>query len=194
MKILFHQVVPYDNKRLWYKCGKKKDGKGECEKTQITKQVLEDLVIKIIVEKVLIPKTINQIAKDIVAKNNELNDHTKLDNLERELKAVASKLDNLIEMVASGIKSDTTKDKILEYESRKAELQFEIAEEKLNIPITLTEDMILFWLESFVSGDINDPDFRERLIDCFVCKIILYNDKIIIVFNIKGRDNKKTHY
>ena len=85
-----------------------------------------------------------QISKDMVKKNTELSDHTKLNNLEKELARVIKQLDNLIDLIADGLKSDTTKEKILTLESRKVELSAEIAEEKLNVSITLTEEMVLF--------------------------------------------------
>ena len=39
-------------------------------------------------------------------------------------------------------------------------------------------------MERFASGDIKDPYFREKLINTFVNKIELYNDKIAITYNI----------
>jgi len=80
---------------------------------------------------------------------------------------------------------------MLALESKKADLQLEIDEEKLNKPIPLVYDEIVFWLESFMDGDTNCKMFRELLIDVFVNKVILYNDKIIIVYNIKDGDNEK---
>ncbi|MDR0696459.1 MAG: hypothetical protein LBF68_02795 [Christensenellaceae bacterium] len=43
----------------------------------------------------------------------------------------------------------------------------------------------------FINGNADDEQFRERIIDCFINKVILWNDKIIITFNIKGTDNEK---
>ena len=39
-------------------------------------------------------------------------------------------------------------------------------------------------MERFADGDIKDPYFQEKLINTFVNKIELYNDKIAITYNI----------
>lgn len=39
-------------------------------------------------------------------------------------------------------------------------------------------------MERFVNGDIHDAYFREKLLNTFVNKIELHNDKIAIAYNI----------
>ena len=51
--------------------------------------------------------------------------------------------------------------------------------------ITLSEDEIVAWLQQFVHGDPMDPIFRQRVIDIFVNSIYLYDDKVVMYFNIK---------
>ena len=41
------------------------------------------------------------------------------------------------------------------------------------------------WLRQFVHGDPTDPVFRQRVIDIFVNSIYLYDDKVVMYFNIK---------
>ena len=79
---------------------------------------------------------------------------------------------------------------MLTLESKKTDLTTEIESEKLNIPIPLDRDKLLFWFEQFKDGDINDEAFRERLVDTFIHKVILFDDKIIIVYNISNGNNE----
>lgn len=38
------------------------------------------------------------------------------------------------------------------------------------------------------NGDINDIIYRQRLVNCFINKVFLCDDKIITSFNIKKSD------
>ena len=42
------------------------------------------------------------------------------------------------------------------------------------------------WLRRFCTGDLFDPEFRRNIIDTFINCIYLYDDRIIIFYNIKG--------
>lgn len=42
---------------------------------------------------------------------------------------------------------------------------------------------IRFFLNQFRKGDINDPKYRQGLVDMLVNKIYLYNDKMAILCN-----------
>ena len=61
----------------------------------------------------------------------------------------------------------------------------------MNIPLKLDFDKLVYWFEQFKNGDVNDPRHRERLIDGLVNKVIVWNDRIIITYNINGLDGKQ---
>jgi len=80
---------------------------------------------------------------------------------------------------------------MLELESQKADLQNLIDEEKLNAPIPLVYEEVVFWFSQFQNADTDDEKFRERLINTFVNKILVYNDKLVIVYNVREKDNQE---
>ena len=175
----------------YYTCTNRKKRIAPCDKKQVNKQWLEDTVVDITMAKVLNDNMIAWAIKQLLAYNAKTMENTKLDNLEREMKGIVSELENLINAIASGLAIGTIKEKVLALESRKADLQQEIDEERLNMPTPLVYDELLYWFESFKSGDTTCEKFRERLIDTFVNKVVIYNDKIIIVYNIKDGNNEK---
>ena len=63
------------------------------------------------------------------------------------------------------------------------------ANEKLAKP-KLTEEQILFYLHKFRVLDMSKQSHRQRLIDTFINRIYLYDDKLVITFNHK--DGAKT--
>ena len=44
---------------------------------------------------------------------------------------------------------------------------------------------LIEWLKSF-QGDALDPEYQKKMIDTFINAIYLYDDKVVICFNLKG--------
>ena len=175
----------------YYKCLNKKKAKAPCEKEQVSKQWLEDKVVFAAHNLLNRKGMIETIAAQVVAFNDELQANPKLDLYEQQLRDTEKAIANLLRAVEQGLFNESTKQRMLQLESDKADLLWRIDGEKLDVPIKLDLDETIFYFESFAKGDVNDPKFRERLVDAFVNKVILWNDKMIIVYNVKGTDSEK---
>lgn len=55
-----------------------------------------------------------------------------------------------------------------------------------------TKEQIAEWLKTFCNGDKLNVDFQKRIIDVLVNSVYVYDDKIIIYYNIK--DGKQISY
>ena len=42
------------------------------------------------------------------------------------------------------------------------------------------------WLQQFCKGDPLDEDFRSRIINLFINTVYLYDDRVIVFYNIKN--------
>ena len=51
---------------------------------------------------------------------------------------------------------------------------------------------VRFFLDQFRKGDINDAKYRQALIDTFVNKIYLYDDKMTILYNTQDSHSDVT--
>ena len=69
-----------------------------------------------------------------------------------------------------------------------SEIKNQIAKDKLSCINKLTTKEVISWIKIFTNGDINDGNFRERLIDTFINSIFIYDDKIVIYYNLNERD------
>lgn len=49
----------------------------------------------------------------------------------------------------------------------------------------LTEENIMFWLHKFRGMDMRQKSHRQKLIDLFINRVYLYDDKLVITFNHK---------
>lgn len=45
---------------------------------------------------------------------------------------------------------------------------------------------IAYCLERFRGGDVEDPDYAAQIIETFVDKVLVYDDKIVITYNFSG--------
>lgn len=67
-------------------------------------------------------------------------------------------------------------------EKEHSELQKQIALEEKNFPV-LTVPMVHFFLRKLKDGNVDDIKYRKTLINVFINKIYLYDDKLTIIFN-----------
>ena len=55
-----------------------------------------------------------------------------------------------------------------------------------------TVNEIRFFLNQFRKGDINDAKYRQALVDTFVNKIYLYDDKMTVLYNTQDSHSEMT--
>ena len=65
-----------------------------------------------------------------------------------------------------------------------AALEVQIAREKILKP-KLEIDQVKFFFQKFLNGDASDIKFRQALIDTFINKVHLFQDKLCIFCNAK---------
>jgi len=105
--------------------------------------------------------------------------------LKNQLAEVEKGIENLLNAIMMGICGESTKNKMAELESRKSELQIQIAKEELGKPM-VSREIIVFWFHKFRTFDTNIFEHRRKFIDAFVNAIFLYDDKLVITFNYKN--------
>ena len=171
-----------DKKYYYYKCVKSR--KGECGMRTVQKEYIEDLVTNE-TKKILTKKNIDLIAREVVAlSEKEAKNNSTLQHLKRQLKTTESAMDNLISAVKLGKATDILLDEIESLRLERDELSKRVTLESITTP-TLSIPQVKFFMERFISGDANDLTYRKKLIDAFVNKIYLYDDKLTILYNVQ---------
>lgn len=169
------------NTHNYYKCSNVKRKKG-CDKKSVRKETIEDLVIAWTRKTALADATIERMAEAVVALQQREN--VVLPMLRDQLSATEKAISNLLDAIQQGLFSTSAKKRMEELEAQKNELEISIAKEEMQQP-TLTKEQIVFWISRFKEGDFSDPAFRQRLIDCFVNAVYLYDDRMVLIYNIK---------
>jgi len=174
----------------YYICSKKKRNRAACDKKIVRKDWLENLVVSETVKNILQPDTIQLIAQrcaELSARESAQNNELK--HLQRQLTETEKAIKNLVTALEKGIFSKTTQSRLAELETTKEKLEFEIASSAAQQP-TLTEKHIMFMLSKFQRETTDDPEaYNENIIDCFVNAVYLYDDKLIVTYNLT--DNEK---
>ena len=168
----------------YYICAGKKRERN-CSKKAVRQDWIEKVVLQQIRRVLFDQEFLEFIAHK--AYTYYLEEKKKLDQsaaIKAQLSSVESSIDNLIRAMEAGIFSASTKSRLDDLENQKAALTRTLAEIKLSEEsFDLTEDRILFFLESMRGLDMDDVDSRKRLVKTFVNAVYLYDDKITLAFN-----------
>ena len=166
----------------YYICNGRKAKK--CDKKMVKKDYIEDLVIKQC-RKLLTLSNIEKISREVVAICEAERDTANLRYLKKCLADNERKHENALNAV---LETDNQKlraslyEKIAQLENEREQFEREIAAEEAPFP-SLTVPKIKFFLTSMKNGDVNDIKYRRMLVNIFVNKIYLYDDRITITFN-----------
>lgn len=98
------------------------------------------------------------------------------------LKEVKRRIDNLVAAIKQGILMPSMKARIEELEQQREALETSILPELIENP-SITREQILCSFDQFRHGDPEDIVFQEKVIDCFVNSIYLFDDRIVVNFN-----------
>lgn len=172
----------------YYSCANRKKAH-TCKKKNERKDFIEWYVVEQTINYVLTPERIRYIAQAVVqAYDNEFNSgHIR--ELERRIAAADSEMDRAVEKIMqTDVKAvrDRLSAKVEKLDQQKKDLEIDLSKLKIANGIRYSESDIETWLRQFCKGDIMDLEFQRRIIDVFINSIYLYDDKVVIFYNIKG--------
>lgn len=178
-------------KHYYYTCVTKKRGEG-CDKKSIPALGIENDIIRVIADVVLKDEMLEHIADKVMEYQARDTDSAMLiAQYKDRLKETQLSIDGIIRAMEAGIVTPSMKDRIEELEAQKIDLQANIESEEINQK-TASRDDVLFFLTQFQGGDLDDPNFRCRLVDTFLNSVWVYDNKYVLTFNYSGDKNKVT--
>lgn len=157
--------------------------KGACDKKNMRKDQVEDFVLEEC-RRQLTAERITEIAIEVARLvQKDLSENTHLHCLEKRLEQVKKKIANLLDALETGAEAEFILERIRDRRDEKNALEVEIAKEKAIRP-TLDEDAILFFLDELRKGNIRSKKYRAMLFNVFVNRIYLYDDRMVLFFNV----------
>ena len=178
------------NKWYYYYCQESRAKRG-CTKKPVKRDWLEREVVNRTVAEVLQPEVIQHIAKKCYDLQMEYRrDNSDVLFYELKLKDVRKAIKNTMHAIESGVKTKTLPARLQELENEEEALEAELAIAKAS-DFVITTDQIEFLLTQFAEPweCESEEEYHRRIIKCFVHKVFLFDDKLLIYYNV-SRDGK----
>ncbi len=162
--------------------------KHQCEMECVRKEYLEDIVAKSC-QDVLTRDNIILIAKKIVEYANNEQNTIEYKQLNKSLKDLEKKKNNLINAISECDNSSARQ--ILFEELNNIQYKLDeinnafIIEKSKHLRLDINE--VKFFLNSIKKGNINSFKYKKALINTLVNKVYLYNDRATILYNINNQ-------
>lgn len=171
----------------YYSCRNRKKNHN-CDKKNEKKDFVEWYVVEQTLEYILTPDRMDKVAAAVVAEYNKEFGDGPIKEKERQIKKIGKELDNLVDSLAEAPKVARPRiyARMEELEAQKADIEVDVAKLKIAQGIRFTEAEVKAWLKQFCKGDLLDEEFRRRIIDVFINSVYLYDNRVIIFYNIRG--------
>lgn len=178
----------------YYECYGKKNLHKDCHKRNLRKDFIEEVVAKDAMS-LLTDERIEEIATIAVQTNtHEVETSTDIPTLRSRLHETKLSLENITKAIETGLTPETLVKRMVELEKEKKTLETELKKEESGV-VYLDKVQVIYWLEQFKYGDIEDDDFRRLLIDLFVNSVTVWDEpddyfKITIAYNLTSLHEK----
>lgn len=169
-------------KYSYYVCSKKKRFK-TCSLNGVVKEDIENLVLDHLHENVfsdsMIEKTIDKIYNYVNSKNNDTPEM--MDTYKKDLLKIEKEIEQTIDLLLSGYRHDSIKNRMDQLEEDKKELEHLIIQKDLEMNrVRYTRREIREFLESFRGFKTMELKQQKKVINIFVHKVIIFEDRYIL--------------
>lgn len=171
----------------YYKCMTAKRKRGSCRRKPVKKEWIEDFVVEQTMKLVFDDEVMKRIGDKLMELQGAESYDVQI--LEKQLAEVNKGIDNMLDAIQAGIVTASTKQRLEELEAQRTDTENAIAAARIESRLVSREEIDCF-LYRFRNTDTSDEQARQRLIDCFVNAVYIFDDKIVLVFNY--RDGTKT--
>lgn len=175
-------------RHTYYTCHNRKKYKN-CQKKSERQDFLEWYICEQTVKYILTPMKIEAIAEKIEQMAKEDIDNNGLSEAEKRKAQIDRELDKCVDSLMNTQNTAVIKkinEKADALQKELSDVETTIAKIKLRADCIVKKENVVKYLESFKGGDLFDVDFRQRLINTLIQSIYLFDDKIVIYFNVTG--------
>jgi len=112
-------------------------------------------------------------------------------SLEKKLKDINKSIDGIMAAIENGIFTKTTKDRLLNLEAAQTELENKISVEQSRLVKPLEISEVKKFLTYFAYMKYEKGEEKNEFFNSFINRVILYDDKVIILYNSNDREIKR---
>ncbi len=172
----------------YYKCGKKKRG-GDCSLKAVPKDELEGLVVKATMEDMLTDETIGILINEALRIQDEELQYSPVRTIETALDSCKKRKRNLIRAIEETATPGLAT-RLAELEREEQDLLVELKRAEVTRP-RLTRENLEKWLQSFQNAKADGEHTNRKLLETFVARVDVYEDKLVIFYNISAKNKQK---
>lgn len=176
-------------RHYYYSCPHKKRRPRTCDKKSVQKDVIENAVVDYLLDHVLTPAVLDQLADAILAEQSRQPHDDPAAAIEHDLAATRRKIANINNAIADGIYTASTLQLLQDLEAAAARLEDSLAAAQFSAAQLLTRNRILFWFDRFRAIDRRDPAAVARLLRIFVNAVYLYDDHFLLLVNASDQEH-----
>lgn len=177
----------------YYTCYNHKRGH-TCNKKSVRKEWIEKVVVQDAMH-LLTDDYIEELA-DIAVRENQrqISATTKIPLLKEKMAETEKAINNIVTAIEKGVASDTLMHRITGLERQKKDYENQLAAEETSA-IQLDKYMVIYWLDQFKHGDVDDERFRRNLINLLVNSVTIWDDtdggfRITTAYNLTDAPTK----
>lgn len=164
-----------------------------CDKKAVKKDWIERIVVEDAMA-FLTDDIIEELANTAVKQTEQdIKENTRIPELANLISETERGISNISSAIEKGIASETLMNRLVELEKQKKDYQKQLRDEEKHIFI-IDKDQVIFWLEKFKSGNIEDESFRRTIIDLVVNSVTVWDEpdgfKITTAYNLTSHKNK----
>ena len=169
----------------YYTCARRKKGH-RCKKQNERKSALESYIVRQTLRHVLRPESIDTIARAIVRRLAADETDAQIAECEKTVRRLDREIAKLVDALISApvVAHKHIYDKMEQLGAQKEAAEEDLARLRLRASSRPTAEDVSAWLRSFVGGDPSSPSFRKYLITTFVNSVYVFDDRLVILYNL----------
>lgn len=167
-------------KHYYYVCRRKR--RGLCDKKNVLREDIEAVVLRAVRSLIMDDETIDWIIAGYQQFIELARQESSVGAMEKELEDVKKSLANLLKAIEAGIITDTTRERMVELEDQRRDLETSIRLENEALR-ELSADEMRFIIEDYRDRNLDDPEYQKELIRLFIQAVYVYDDHLKIVVN-----------
>lgn len=176
----------------YYACANTRGKNRTCKKKTVGREFLENLIVKLTKEYILKEGVLQEIAEKVyAAQQRQSNTASELAFYEKKLAENKRASENILRSIESGVVTKTLPERLKKLEDEQVVIEGELEylrNKKFEFSVDEIAFMLMNYLHPFEGED--EQAYNKRIITCFVAEVYVYDDKLIIFFNISSPDGK----
>lgn len=182
-----------NGERHYYYLCQGKHNKTGCTKQNEKQEKIEQAVVNYIKKLIMDDETIDWLLAGLQEFEATLRAQSTITAMESELAETEKAIGNLMKAIEMGIITDTTKDRMMELEEQKRDLQQRIRIENKML-VELDPEDLRFVLVKYRDTNLNDRQYQRELINTLIKAVYVYDDHLTIVGNRGTNDTVEVKF